>query len=114
MNIKIYKTMVQRAGLEELAKSLYVDMVKGVVDLDRKIIALGGEFHSDSEQVLLEDGSKQENLWGFNIYIHKNRDERIEYTSLINIRPKQGNLQIEVKDQKLRDQMKTIIDVLVE
>lgn len=114
MNIKIFKTKVQKSELDELARSLYGEMVKGVVDIERKIIALGGEFHADAERVLLEDGSKQMNLWGFNIYVQKNKDERIEYTSLINIRPKQGNSQIEVKDEKLRNQMKVIIDSLVD
>lgn len=38
------------------------DMVKVVVDIDRKIMTIGGELHADGEQLLLSDGSRQENL----------------------------------------------------
>ncbi len=114
MSIKVYKTKIPKSELEALAQESYVDMVKGVVDIRKKIIALGGELHADCEEILLEQGSKQVDLWGFNIYPEKNRDERLEYTSFINIRPKQGNFQIELKDEKLRQQVKAVIDELID
>jgi len=84
-------------------------MVKGVVDIEREIIAIGGEYHMDANVVLIENGSKQQNIWGFNWYFDKSGNERIEYVSLINIRPTQGNRTMEVQDIFLRDKMKTII-----
>ena len=112
--IKVFKEKVSKADLEALAEASYKDMVKGVVDIEQKIIALGGELHADCEEILLEQGSLQINLWGFNIYPAKNKEERLEYTSFINIRPKQGNMQMEVKDIKFREQMKVVIDSLID
>ena len=105
--------MVSFVELQELAKDSYGDMVKGVVDIRQTTIALGGELHADSERLLLDQGSKQEDLWGFNIYIHKSKAERLEYNSLINIRPKQGNLSRDIQNPKIQEQVKTIIDAKV-
>ena len=109
MNIKIINKKITESELREIAKDFYVVMVKGVVDIEREIIAIGGEYHMDANIILIENGSEQQNVWGFNWYFDKNGDERIEYVSLINIRPKQGNMTMEVQDVFLRDKMKTII-----
>ena len=109
MNIKIINKKITESELREIAKDFYVVMVKGVVDIEREIIAIGGEYHMDANIILIENGSEQQNIWGFNWYFDKNGDERIEYISLINIRPKQGNMTMEVRDVFLRDKMKTII-----
>ncbi|MEK7652479.1 MAG: DUF5674 family protein [Patescibacteria group bacterium] len=109
MNIKIINKKITEAELREIAKDFYVEMVKGVVDIERGIIAIGGEYHMDANIVLIKNGSEQQNVWGFNWYFDKEKDERIEYISLINIRPKQGNMTMEVQDVFLRDKMKTII-----
>ncbi len=109
MNIKIIDKKITETELREIAKDFYVEMVKGVVDIKREIIVMGGEYHMDANIVLIENGSEQQNIWGFNWYFDKNGDERIEYISLINIRPKQGNMTMEVRDVFLRDKMKTII-----
>lgn len=114
MSVKIYKTKVSQSELNGLAGENYGDMIKGVVDLQQKIITLGGELHSDCEEMLLEQGSKQADLWGFNIYPLKSKENRLEYTSFINIRPRQGNFQIEIKDEGLRRQIKAVIDSLID
>ena len=114
MGIKIYKTKVNLEEVKTIAQSVFGDMAKGVIDVRRKVLALGGELHADAEAVLLKDGSVQEDLWGFNIYPGRSKDDRIEYTSLINIRPKQGNLQTEVKDEGIRRQIKSVVDNLVD
>ena len=89
-------------------------MIKGVVDLRQRIIAFGGELHADSEEVLIREGSQQADLWGFNIYLKKDIESRLEYTSLINIRPSDGNFGRELKIEPLRQKVKEIIDDLVE
>lgn len=109
MNIKIINKKINDTELREIAKDFYGEMIKGVVDIKQEILAMGGEYHMDANNVLTEKGSKQENIWGFNWYFNRTGEDRIEYTSLINIRPKQMNRKMEVQDRVLRDTMKTII-----
>jgi len=73
-----------------MAKNMFGDLVKSVVDVEREIMAIDAELHSDEEALLLENGSKQENLWGINIY-PDNQEELIEFDSMINLRPSQKN-----------------------
>ncbi len=109
MNIKIIDKKITESELREIAKDFYGEMIKGVVDIEREILALGGEYHMDANNKLIENGSRQQNIWGFNWYFDKKRSEEIEYVSLINIRPKQNNRTMEVQNISLRDRMRTII-----
>jgi hypothetical protein len=113
MKIAIIQSRMPRADFLRLAEKNYGSMIKGVVDLRQKIIALGGELHADAEAVLLEAGSSQEDLWGFNVYTRKPETERLEYTSFINIRPRQDNRSLEIQDPRLRERVKEIVDVLI-
>ncbi|MEX1113476.1 MAG: DUF5674 family protein, partial [Patescibacteria group bacterium] len=54
---RIVKTPLTRSELTSIAAEQFGDMVKAVVDVERRILALGGELHSDEEAVLLDDGS---------------------------------------------------------
>ena len=110
MMIKIFKGKIADAELRDIAQKTFGHMVKGVVDIRQKMIALGGELHADAEEILLSQGSRQEDLWGFNIYPDKSLDERMEYTSLINIRPRQDNYGREIQSVPLRQEIKKIID----
>jgi len=89
-------------------------MSKAVVDVEKEIMAVDGELHSDQESELLAGGSKQEDLWGINLYPSRNREDFIEFTSLINIRPHQGNFSMEVDDQAVREKIKTIVFNLID
>ena len=109
MNVKIVDKKITENDLREIAKEFYDTMIKGVVDIEREVIAVGGEYHIDASTVLVESGSQAQNLWGFNWYFDELGDKRIEYIALINIRPAQGNKTMEVKDLSLRDKMKSII-----
>lgn len=113
MRIEIVKEKITQDDIKKLAQESFGDMVKVVVDIEQGIVAAGGQMHYDSEKVLLESGSKQNNLWGANIYPDREKTERIEYTSLINIRPKDNNRGMEVEDQHIRDHMKKVIDSLI-
>jgi hypothetical protein len=88
-------------------------MVKYVVDVERRLVAIGGEMHADAEQALLEEGSRQGDLWGANYYPGRGGDGCIEYTSLINIRPAAGNRAMELQDPALRDLVRQITFALV-
>ncbi len=94
--------------LERLVAMFFEDMVKYVVDVDRGVAAVGGELHADAEALLLEAGSAQRSLWGANYYPRAGEDECIEYTSLINIRPGQGNRSMEVQDPALRARIREL------
>ncbi|MBI3260948.1 hypothetical protein HYZ64_01075 [Candidatus Berkelbacteria bacterium] len=103
--------------LQQLAKSLYgehAELVKAVIDVERCIMAIGGEMHSDEEAMLLEDGSKQQYLWGINIYPNKLKTEWIEFDSMINLRPSQHNRTRGVENLALREQITAIVGKLVE
>jgi len=81
--------------------------------VERGLMAAGGEMHADCEQVLLDDGSNQENLWGANIYPDSVGDDFIEYQSLINIRPKTGNRGMNIEAGATREKVKQVIVLLI-
>jgi hypothetical protein len=83
----------------------YETMIKIVVDIRRRILAGGGEMHSDCESVLLDNGSEQDDLWGANWYP---AEQRIEFESLINIRPRLGNRNILIQDEDLRQKVESV------
>ena len=113
MDIRIIAKPITRAEAKEIAKEFYVDMVKGVVDIEQGIMALGGEYHMDANTVLVGNGSAQKNVWGFNFYPDKSGTERIEYKALVNIRPVHGNSVMEIQDENLKMTMKGIIEKLI-
>lgn len=91
--------------LKKIAEDL-VGYVKVVVDVRRKILSAGGKLHVDGERLLLKDGSKQVDLWGGGIDLETNE---IDFDSMINLRPNQGNSSREVLDQSIRKEMETVI-----
>jgi len=95
--------------LKQMAAGTFGNMVKAVVDVDRELIAVDAELHSDLEAMLLEDGSGQKNIWGINLYPDLQGDEFIEFDSLINIRPSQGNRSRGVEDEEMRKRMISIV-----
>lgn len=114
MPISIIEKPILKSILEELAKARYGDLVKAVVDIERGIMAVGGEMHSDEESFLLETGSQQSNLWGINLYPKKIDEDFIEFDSIINLRPSQGNRSRSVDDPIIRLKIKEIISLLVQ
>ncbi len=113
MEIKIVQDSISKRELEKMAQELFGDFVKAVVDIERGIVAFGGELHADEEVKLLEEGSKQENLWGINIYPDRQGDGRIEFNSMINIRPSQGNYSRNVDNKEVQAEVRKVIDKLV-
>lgn len=101
------------ASLREMAGKKFGDMVKAVVDVERGIMAIDGELHADEESLLLENGSKQASLWGINIYPDAAGDDWLEFDSLINLRPSQGNRSRGVDDPQVRERIKSIVWRLV-
>ena len=94
--------------LRQIAANTFGNMVKAVVDIEREIIAVDAELHSDLEALLLENGSKQKNLWGINFYPELQGEDFLEFDSLINIRPSQGNRSRGVESPEIRQKIISI------
>ena len=105
------KIITQVLALSELKQMavMFGNMVKAVVDVDRELIAVDAELHSDLEALLLADGSKQKSLWGINLYPDMGQDEFIEFDSMINMRPSQGNRSRGVENEEIS---KKIIEIV--
>ena len=114
MKIRILEQSVTRKQLSDWAAEGHGDMIKAVVDVGRQLVAVGGELHADAEAILLEEGSKQEDLWGINIYPAQPAEERVEFHSLINIKPRQKHRSMEVQDPAVRERIRGIVDRWVE
>ena len=102
--IHLLKEKATPIQIEEMLKE-YTGMIKIVVDVRRHVLSGGGEMHSDCESVLLDDGSEQDDLWGANWYP---AEQRIEFESLINIRPRMGNRNILIQDENIRKQVESV------
>ena len=114
MPTKIIDEQVPKADLFQLElKSKYGNLVKAVVDIERAIMIAGMTMHSDGEETLLESGSNQTDLWGINLYLQQSGDEWIEYDSIINLRPSQGNDSRGVDDPGIREKIREIVNRLV-
>jgi len=104
---------IEPGELRRLVDLFFEDMVKYVVDISRGVAAVGGEMHADAEEALLEDGSRQPDLWGANYYPGRGREGCIEYTSLINIRPAQDNRSMEIRDPAIRERVRDLTCALI-
>jgi hypothetical protein len=109
----ILKQPIAKSDLAGLADVQFGDMVKAVVDVARGVMAIGAELHSDEEAALLDDGSRQTDLWGINLYPNESGDGWIEFDSMINVRPSQGNRSRDVEDQGQRDAIRRVVAALV-
>jgi hypothetical protein len=113
MAIRIIRETITRTELSELAKQQFGDMIKAVVDTEQGIMAIGGELHSDEEATLLEQGSAQRHLWGINIYPERPLSERIEFDSMINVRPSGGNRSRYVESEGIRRAVTHIVNRVI-
>ena len=84
--------------------------IKAVVDINRELVAVDSPMHYDCEQLLLADGSKQVDLWGINLYLDEdNIDDLVEFDSMINIRPSQGNRTRSVENPEIQEKIKQVV-----
>lgn len=111
--IVLISSPITKQELSAIAEEGFGDMVKAVVDVRLRIMAIGGELHSDEEAFLLDRGSKQTDLWGINLYTGLPPDQWVEFDSVINIRPLQGNRSRSVDDEMIRSTTMEIVNELV-
>src|SRR3989344_1841170 len=83
MNIQIINKKISETELKKIAEEFYGSMIKGVVDIELGVLAMGGEYHMDANMILIENGSKQQNVWGFNWYFEKMRNSIFRAKSII-------------------------------
>ena len=109
----IHEKITQDQLISIVREGYYETMAKLAVDVERRILAIGGEWHSDAEEVLIADGSKAADVWGVNFYPWKEPRERIVYTSLINLKPVVPHRKMEVTDPATRNKIRDIITQLL-
>lgn len=113
--MKIINDSVTIDELKEMAKRMYGNLVKAVVDVEREIMAIDADMHADAEELLLEQGSEQQNLWGINFYPELEVTDAgfVEFDSMINLRPAWGNRTRGVDDGNVQKKILEIVNKLV-
>ncbi|MCX6721107.1 MAG: DUF5674 family protein [Candidatus Staskawiczbacteria bacterium] len=113
METRIIKQKVNFDELKKIASEGYGEMVKAVVDVDLGIMAVGGELHADESEMLFAQGSKNEDLWGINIYLDRPENDRLEYNSLINVKPS-VNRSMDIQSPEIKEKIIKIVNSLIE
>lgn len=111
--ILVVQDHIRLSQLKEMAENGFGNFIKGVIDIEKKILALGGDLHADEEAELIKQGSKQQGLWGINIYPELPYPDRIEFDSMINVRPQEGNLTRGIDDFKKREHIMNIMKSMI-
>jgi|SRR3989338_7684377 len=112
--LHIIETPITKAELKKIAEERFGDLVKGAVDIEQGIMALGGEFHMDESNFLHEQrGSKSDDVWGINLYPDKSGDDMIEYDSVINLKPALGNRTRGADNAEIQEKIKKIVKKLI-
>jgi len=107
--VKIIQHQIALDELARMAAAMFGNMVKAVVDIEREVLAVDGELHADLESLLIEDGSKPQDLWGINLYPELRGDDFVEFDSMINVRPSRENRSRGVEDPRTRERIIHIV-----
>ncbi len=113
MRIVDRENPVSVSELKVMAEAMFGDFVKAVVDIRREVMVVDAELHSDQEALLLGRESSQSDLWGINLYPELTGEDFVEFDSMINLRPSQGNRSRGIQDPVVRDRILEIVDGLV-
>jgi len=108
--MKILDVVIATDELKQLAQNIFGNLIKAVVDVDRELIAVDAELHSDLEALFLENGSKPNSLWGINFYPDVEGDDFVEFDSMINIRPSQGNMTRGVDSKETQERIVAVVN----
>lgn len=112
--MKILSHPICRGELNDMLPGYFGDMIKAVVDVRQGILGLDAELHADIEKEMLTLGGVQTDLWGINLYPKMEGEDFIEFDSLINIRPYQGNRSRDVQDPIIRKKIIDIVNSLIQ
>lgn len=112
--MRVVNEKITLAELKNMSKKMFGDLVKAVVDIEQEIMVVDADLHADQEYYLLEHDSRQENLWGINIFPEQFGTEGfIVFDSMINVRPSCGNKSRTIKDLNIQKKIRTIVQKLV-
>ncbi len=111
--MKIIDKKISIEELKTMSEKMFDSLVKAVVDIDKEIMVVDAELHADEEKLLLENKSKQESLWGINLYPDLSGEDFVEFDSMINLRPSQNNRSRGVDDKQIREKIISIVNKLV-
>lgn len=106
---RILKKPLTKLQIKKLAEDFFGDMIKVAVDIEERRVGAGCSLHADAEQLLIKHGSKQANIWGANYFPFKKSGDRLEYTALMNIRPRQNNPEQAIRSHIVREKVKEIM-----
>jgi len=106
----ILKSQITQKQIKELTTTFIEDMIKVAVDIKNEAVAVGCALHADAEQVLLKHGSKLKDVWGANYFPFREKGNRLEYSALMNIRPRQNNASQLIQSKAIRDKVKSIME----
>lgn len=112
MPMQIVSTPITRDDLRRIAGEQFGDFVKAVVDVQRGVMAIGAELQADEEALLIQQGARQTDLWGINLY--PDGPELVEFDSMINVRPSQGNRSRGVEDAAIQRLIQDVVGRLIE
>ena len=107
--MKIVKDALSLDELKAMATAGFGNLVKAVVDLDKGLLAVDAELHSDLEAFLLDNGSSPRSLWGINLYPEIKGYDFIEFDSMINMRPSSGNSSRGVDNEDTRKKIIALV-----
>lgn len=111
--MKIVKDNIKISELKNMEGNPFVDMVKAVVDIEKNVMAVNAELHSDLMEFLIqEENSQPQYLWGINIYPEKSEESFIVFDSMINLKPGLGNRTRNVDDPVIREKIIIIMKKL--
>lgn len=108
--MKILDESINKSDLDNCDCVFEGPMVKGVVDVATDTLAIDSELHADLEKLLLEEGHKQQNLWGINLWYEDDDEDFVEFDSLINIRPQQNNPGRDVSDEDIQNKIIEVVN----
>ncbi|MBU4458617.1 hypothetical protein KKF60_01815 [Patescibacteria group bacterium] len=111
--MKIIIDYITIEELKEMSKKMFESLVKIVVDIEKEIMAVDGELHSEEQELLIENGSKYENLWGVNIYPDNQNEDWIEFDSMINLKPALGHRTRGVENLEIKEKIIKIVNKLI-
>lgn len=103
--MKLLTVPIAKQAIEELRRNSG-SYVKVTADLAKEVLVAGGELHADGEKILLEKGSRQDDIWGGGINLDT---KEIDTTAVLNLRPRLNNTGLEIADPKTREKFITIV-----
>lgn len=114
--MKLLTEKITLTDLLDMARRTFGNLVKAVVDVERNLLVVDAELHADQESFLLENGSRQDDLWGINLYpeFPKSDENFVEFDSMINIRPLAENRSRSVDNPEIRAKILRIVGEWVE